>query len=78
MGEGGSQWPWCWGQGSVEGGADWLCREGAVGTCVGAGAVCQQAVRGVVQQLQVGQVSLQQRHHLHRERSGQPRRLVLR
>lgn len=45
VGEGGSQWPWCWGQGSGEGGADWLCREGAVGTCVGAGAVCQQAVR---------------------------------
>lgn len=28
----------------MEGGADWLCREGAVGTCVGASAVCQQAV----------------------------------
>ena len=46
-GEGGSQWPWCWGQGSGEGGADWLCREGAVGTRVGASAVCQQAVRSL-------------------------------
>lgn len=44
VGEDGSQWPWCWGQGSGEDGADWLCREGAVGTRVGSSAVCQQAV----------------------------------